>query len=198
MGAPPRTISVSDEVAPVLIFTDGAYEPEGGGMKGSAGLVIIDPATQFKVVQEVVVPDELHEHWQRGGSKQLIALMELWPVAMAFQTYGRQFKNRRCLCFIDNNAVRDGLIKGSSPLCDMFSLLSVISLDIAEFSLSAWFTRILSKSNPADDPSRGQCKRMAEELGAEVGQPLVPSHELVSSLKSNDSFISYMQQRSKS
>ena len=107
-------------------------------------------------------------------------------------------KNRRCLCFIDNNAVRDGLIKGSSPLCDMFSLLSVISLDIAEFSLSPWFTRIPSKSNPADDPSRGQCKRMAEELGAEVGQPLVPSHELVSSLKSNDSFISYMQQRSKS
>ena len=198
MGAPPRTISVSDEATPVLIFTDGAYEPEGGGMKGSAGLVIIDPATQFKVVQEVVVPKELHDHWQRGGSKQLIALMELWPVAMAFQTYGKQFKNRRCLCFIDNNAVRDGLIKGSSPLCDMFSLLSVISLDIAEFFLSPWFTRIPSKSNPADDPSRDQCRRMAKELGAEVGQPLVPSHELVSTLKSNDSFISYMQQRSKS
>ena len=198
MGAPPRTISVSDEATPVLIFTDGAYEPEGGGMKGSAGLVIIDPATQFKVVQEVVVPKELHDHWQRGGSKQLIALMELWPVAMAFQTYGKQFKNRRCLCFIDNNAVRDGLIKGSSPLCDMFSLLSVISLDIAEFFLSPWFTRIPSKSNPADDPSRGLCRRMAKELGAEVGQPLAPSHELVSSLKSNDSFISYMQQRSKS
>ena len=97
MGAPPRTISVSDEMAPVLIFTDGAYEPEGGGMKGSAGLVIIDPATQFKVVQEVVVPDELHDHWQRGGSKQLIALMELWPVAMAFQTYGRQFKKQKVL-----------------------------------------------------------------------------------------------------
>ena len=180
MGAPPRTISVSD--------------PEVGGMKGSAGLVIIDPASQFKVV----VPEELHEHWQRTGSRQLIALMELWPVAMAFRTYGKQVKNRRCLSFIGNNAVRDGLIKGSSPLWDMFSLLSVISLDIAEFSLSPWFTRIPSKSNPADDPSRGQSRRMAKELGAEVGQPLVPSHELVSSLRSNDSFISYMQQRSKS
>lgn len=196
MGAPPRTISVSDEMTPVLLFTDGAYEPEGGGMKGSAGLVIIDPVSKFKIVQEVIVPDELHSHWQRTGSKQLIALMELWPVAMAFQTYGKQFSNRRWLSFIDNNAVRDGLIKGSSPLCDMFSLLSVISLDIAKFSLSPWFTRIPSKSNPADDPSRGQSRRMAEELGAEVGPPLVPSEDLVNSLKSNDSFITYMQHRS--
>ena len=198
MSSPPRVISVSDEITPVLIFTDGAYEPEGDDMQGSAGLVIIDSVDNFKVVQPVVVPVELHQHWKRGGSKQLIALMELWPVVVAIQNYGKRLYNRRCLSFIDNNAVRDGLIKGSSPVCDMFSLLSVVSLDIATFSLSMWFTRIPSKSNPADDPSRGRGSAVASLLGAKKLDSLVPSHELVSGLKSNDSFITYMQQRSTS
>ena len=198
MSSPPRVISVSDEITPVLIFTDGAYEPEGDDMQGSAGLVIIDSVAQLKVVQPVVVPEELHQHWKRGGSKQLIALMELWPVVVAIQSYGQKLCNRRCLSFIDNNAVRDGLIKGSSPLCDMFSLLSVVSLDIATFSLSMWFTRIPSKSNPADDPSRGRSSAMASLLGAKELDSLIPSHELVSGLQSNDSFITYMQQRSTS
>ena len=199
MSSPPRVIGASDEITPVLIFTDGAYEREGDDMQGSAGLVIIDSVANFKVVQPVVVPAELHQHWKRGGSKQLIALMELWPVVVvAIQSYGKRLYNRRCLSFIDNNAVRDGLIKGSSPLCDMCSQLSVVSLDIATFSLSMWFTRIPSKSNPADDPSRGRSSAVASLLGAKELDSLVPSHELVSGLQSNDSFIAYMQQRSTS
>ena len=198
MSSPPRVISVSDEITPVLLFTDGAYEPEGDDMQGSAGLVIIDVVNNFKVVQPVVVPVDLHQHWKREGSKQLIALMELWPVVVAIQNHGKRLYHRRCLSFIDNNAVRDGLIKGSSPLCDMFSLLSVVSLDIATFSLSMWFTRIPLKSNPADDPSRGRSSAMVKLLGAEELDPLAPSRELVSGLQSNDSFITYMQQRSTS
>ena len=44
MSSPPRVISVSDETAPVLLFTDGAYEPDDTDtdMIGSAGLVLID------------------------------------------------------------------------------------------------------------------------------------------------------------
>ena len=198
MGSPPRVIKVSDEQVPILLFTDGAYEPNDMDMIGSAGLVLIDRVSNFKIVQAVVVPDSLHQHWKRGGSKQLIALMELWPIVVAMHSYGGRMQNRRCLSFIDNNAVRDGLIKGSSPLCDMFSLLSVVSLDIAAFSVSMWFTRIPSKSNPADDPSRGRSSVMANLLGAEELSDLSPSHELVSGLQSNDSFITYMQQRSKS
>ena len=125
-------------------------------------------------------------------------LMELWPVVVALQSYGKRLYNRRCLSFIDNHAVRDGLIKGSSPLCDMFSLLPVVSLDIAIFSLSMWFTRIPSKSNPADDPSRVRSSEMASLLGAEELDPLSRSHELVSGLQSNDSFIACMQQRATS
>ena len=195
-SSPPRVISIVDELKPVLLFTDGAYEQENNEMQGSSGLVVIDTTSSLRIVQEVAVPEPLHTHWKRGGSKQLISLMELWPVLAAIQAYGKTFYNRRCLSFIDNNnAVRDGLIKGSSPVCDMFSLLSVVSLDIAKYSLSMWFTRIPSKSNPADDPSRGRSVDIAKELGAEVLQLLEPSHELVSGLQSIGSFITYMQQR---
>ena len=193
--SPPRIISTADELRPVLFFTDGAYEQENNEMHGSSGLVVIDTASSLRIVQEVAVPEPLRTHWKRGGSKQLIALMELWPVVVAIQAYGQTFYNRRCWSFIDNNAVRDGLIKGSSPVCDMFSLLSVASLDIAKYSLSMWFTRIPSKSNPADDPSRGRSAEIAKELGAEVLQLLEPSHDLVCGLQSNGSFITYMQQR---
>ena len=74
----------------------------------------------------------------------------------------------------------------------------MVSLDIATFSLSMWFTRIPSKSNPADDPSRGRSSAVASLLGAKELDSLIPSHELVSGLQSNDSFITYMQQRSTS
>ena len=191
---PRRTISVSDCKVPVMIFTDGAYEPEQGRFTGSAGLVIVDFATGFKLVQVINVSNELLEHWGRNGSKQLIAYLELWPVLVTLQSYGMRFFGRRAILYIDNNAVRDALIKGSSPNVDMFSMLALCSLQISKHCLHAWLTSIASASNPADAPSRNQAVEMADKLGACMGQPISVPSDLSSALLAKGSFVEFMKQ----
>ena len=113
---PPRTISTSDCKTPVMICTDGAYEPELGIMTRTAGVVVVDFLTGLKAVQAVQVSKPVLDHWARHGSKQLIAYLELWPVLTSLHNYGESLTGRQAVFFIDNNAVFDALIKESSPI----------------------------------------------------------------------------------
>ena len=197
-NCPPRQIEVSDDVRPALAFTDGAYEPDECGSTASAGLVCVDGSSSFKLVQEVSVPQALVQHWARGGAKQLIVYLELWPILAFLSVYGKQFNNRRVVFFIDNNAVRDALIKGSSPICDIFCMLALCSHCISSHSICPWFTRVASESNPGDDPSRGRSLQMAELLTAQHEAPLQVHESVVSSIVSVESFFDFMEESSRS
>ena len=186
---PPRHVCATDDTRVVLAFTDGAYEPNSDGVQCSSGLVIVDSSCEFRRVQEISVPSVLIQHWARGGAKQLIIFLELWPILVFLARYGKRFHNRRVVIFIDNNAVRDALIKGSSPLCDLFCMLALCSYYISSNSICSWFTRVASDSNPGDDPSRGRAKEMAELIGAELATSLEAPEALVESITSVDSFI---------
>ena len=186
--SPPRQVCSTDETRAVLVFTDGAYEPDSEGVQCSSGLVIVDSSCEFRLVQEVSVPSVLIKHWSRGGAKQLIVFLELWPILVFLARYGRRFSNRRVIIFIDSNAVRDALIKGSSPLCDLFCMLALCSYYISSNSLCTWFTRVASDSNPGDDPSRGRAKEMAALIGALLASPLDAPEDLVKAIVSVESF----------
>ena len=192
--SPPRHVCATDDTRVVLAFTDGAYEPHAEGAQCSSGLVIVDSACDFRCVQEVSVPSGLIQHWARGGAKQLIIFLELWPILVFLSRYGERFHNRRVVVFIDNNTVRDALIKGSSPLCDLFCMLALCSYYISSNSICSWFTRVASDSNPGDDPSRGRAKEMAELIGAELATSLQAPESLVNSITSVDSFIDFMKE----
>ena len=189
---PPRVISTTDSKQPALLFTDGAFEVESGVGLGSSGLVFHDPLCGLKEVAEIDVPQSLISYWGRGGEKQLIAFLELWPALLGLHTYGPGVRGRRLLVFIDNNGVRDALIKGSSPLIDLFTMLSLCSLTVSVNSVSAWFTRIPSASNPADDPSRGEPERMAGLLDARLRQPIQAPEAIVQSLLAKSNFVEFM------
>ena len=191
-SCPPRVISLTDVTTPVMVFTDGAYEPEGDSFIGSAGVVVVDQVLGLRRVFEVEVPESLCEHWRRFGAKQLIIYLELWPILVFLASYSKVFEKRRMIFFIDNNAVRDALIKGSSPICDVFSMLAICSYFISGSHIAAWFTRVASPSNPGDAPSRKMAKLIAEQLGAELCDALKASEDLVSSLISTSSFIDFM------
>ena len=185
-NCPPRIIKVTDETRPMLAFTDGAYEPCA---VASAGLVLVDGANSFRTVREVSVPSELIRRWSREGAKQLIVYLELWPILVFLSHYGSFLRNRRVVVFIDNNAVRDA----SSPICDIFCMLALCSHYVSSYSICPWFTRLASESNPGDDPSRGQSRRMAALLGAAHEAPLEASESLVSSITSIESFFDFME-----
>ena len=189
---PPRVISTTDCKQPVLLFTDGAFEVEAGVGIGSAGLVFHDPTVGLKEVAEVDVPHDLLSHWGRGGSKELIAFLEMWPLLLGLITYGSSIRGRRLLVFIDNNGVRDARIKGSSPLVDLFTMLSLRSLAVSVNGPSVWFARIPSASNPSDDPSRCEPERMAELLGAKLRDAIRASGDISRSLISKSIFVEFM------
>ena len=185
--APPRTLSVCDVETPVLLFTDGSYEPERGGYVSKAGLVFVDQVRGKQVVQEVVVPQRLVDAWAGQGKKQLIAYIELWPVVAALTVYGQQWQGRRLVSFIDNNSVRDALTKGASPVGSLFAMLASVALALSRHNIMSWFTRILSASNPADWPSRGKV------VQGQVMPPLEVPSDLIGALSRDISFIDCMQ-----
>lgn len=121
--APPRVSPVGDIERPVLCYTDGAHEPE------------LDPPQ--------VIPDgELLKRWKRLGKRQLITNVKLLPILVMMANYGKLFAGRRWVFFIDSNAVRGSLIKGSSADVDMFAMVAIISQFLSKFRIHAWFTRV--------------------------------------------------------
>ena len=119
--APPRSICIHDRRPPVLIFTDGAFEPDDPSRAVGAGAVVIDAFNKTRLVAEVAVPEALVALWQGKLGylpcrKQIIMHLELWPVLVTLLKLEKSLKNRRVLVFIDNNGARDALIKGTSPL----------------------------------------------------------------------------------
>lgn len=58
----PRRVAVWDDITLVLIFTDGAWEPSAEKPAG-AGVVVIDPLRNLRMVHEVSTPESLVHHW---------------------------------------------------------------------------------------------------------------------------------------
>ena len=122
----PRTIDIGAVQTPILLFTDGAWEAKSECPAG-AGIVMIDPVSNLRLVQEVTVPPELVQHWRSLGKAQLIAELELLPAVVAFEAHKEIFQHRRVLLFVDNNAIRDAIAKASSPSISVFVLLSELN-----------------------------------------------------------------------
>ncbi len=64
-------------------------------------------------------------------------------------------RNRPLLVYIDNDAARYGLIKGSSPTRDSAWLIDEYWRLETEQDSYTWIERVPSASNCADGPSRG-------------------------------------------
>ena len=99
-----------------------------------------------------------------SGKKTIIHECEFLAVAIALRSWKHHLRAKQVVCFIDNNAVRDSLIAEKHPVI-AGRILECVLLDEADNGLMMWFARVPSKSNIADDPSRGCCK-LLERLGS--------------------------------
>lgn len=189
----PKAISLSDEERPVLVFSDGAWEPEGSCPAG-AGFVVVDPATGTRLACEVLVPQVLIDHWKSLGKSQLIAELELLPVVVFFQQYRDLCKGRRVILFVDNNAIRDSIAKGSSTALSVMVLLSELHRLWAEAECLCWVTRVPTKSNVADLPSRQQTELAAKVINGCVAAPVMPDQKLCDLICNASTFVEHMRQ----
>ena len=85
---------------------------------------------------------------------RVIHQAELLPVAIAFGVRGTMLADRRVLVFVDNDAARAALIKGSSGSMPSARLVHQAWVAAARHGMSPWFERVPSPSNVADAPSR--------------------------------------------
>ena len=153
----------------MLIFTDGACEPEGttvGGVVFSGNIV---EAFGFKVSQAQV------DSWKtRLNQEQVIGQAELFPFLVAKWTWAKLLTGRRCIFFIDNEAARLGLVKAYSPVLPSLAIImDCLSWDYRH-KVDSWYSRVPSKSNISDGPSRLDFSAVLNDLGAKLVEPIFP------------------------
>jgi hypothetical protein len=171
--AEPREIRINQVLQPILVFTDGAYEPQSTGQYlASYGAVLLDPVNDIRVVHDGCVPEPILKCWNKLVGDQLIGQVELYPVVALRIKYASLFHNRRVLYFIDNDSARDALIRGSSKSLASFVLVSMFFSFEARFPSYPWFNRVPSHSNPADPPSRGEVELAVKLFNLKYDGPL--------------------------
>ena len=141
-----------------IIFTDGACE--GDAPSGSVGGVLVAPngrvVHHFGSVAPQWVMDQLLVH-----SRHPIHELEMIPVLLAIRLWERFIRGAQVVHYIDNESVRLALLKSSGETLVARQIAHQIMS--AEYSLQtkAWYARVASASNIADDPSRGNCDLLA-------------------------------------
>ena len=168
--AGPRVIGPRRKEKPVLIFTDGACEPEGTTV---GGVLVDGPVAQCF---GCVVSAPQVEAWKtKLNQKQVIGQAELFPVLLAKLTWAEHLRDRRAIYFIDNDAARLGLVKAYSPVLPSLGIImDCLNWDYAN-SAESWYARVPSASNISDGPSRLDFELVYDELKATRVVPKFPS-----------------------
>ena len=171
-SSPPRSIHARME-DPVLLFTDGACDPgEGRFPCVTIGACIFDPRGGGPGYFGVQVGEALLAHWAEKVDSQVIGQAELLPVLCALHAWAETLRSRPCLIFIDNDTARHGLMSGYSPVLKSAALISAMLAMLARLGSHAWFARVASASNIADDPSRLDFRVLEAMPGSRRVEPL--------------------------
>ena len=89
------------------------------------------------------------------GQKHIITEAELLPVLVARFLFRRRLFGRPLLSLIDNEAAKCALVKSASSNEACAAIVEGVGdCDLVD-GVVAWYARVPSPSNLADDPSRG-------------------------------------------
>ncbi|CAJ1408832.1 unnamed protein product [Effrenium voratum] len=174
----PREISIGREKRPLVIFTDGAWDNGVGGL----GVVVVDTATDERLVLSGSVPQKLINYWKVKVGEQLICQIELFAVLWARWRFRDLIRDRRTIFWIDNESARFSLIKGVSPSLTMQCLVREFYLMDVEHPAFSWFERVPSSSNVADAPSRRDPEAACSLLGISNWEEIAVPEELTQAL----------------
>ena len=88
-------------------------------------------------------------------SENPICAIEIIAVVAAFWIWAKWLNGRPMIGFIDNEPAKHGLVKGTSQNEDCAAILNDIAVVEIRAQILAYWERVASDSNIADDPSRG-------------------------------------------
>ena len=165
--SPSRCIRVS-YTAPILLFTDGAVEPDkAGALEGSIGGVLLDPVDRtYRYFGGTLSPEVMKA--LAAESANPIAAVEVLAVWAALDLWEARVANRAVLGFVDNDPAKHALVRGSSAGADLAACVdAACTLEIRAKAM-CYYERVPSASNVADDPSRGVAPQRLAEFNAPV------------------------------
>ena len=149
----PRCIIARDSRRPVRVFTDASLDEDC--TRAGVGAVLFVDAGPPRAFLSERVPEDLLAVLQTE-SVHAISALEVLPVFLARSLWADHVKHRRAFFFIDNDAARHSLIAGASPSPSITRALRSIVMHQAKVPTFAWYSRVPSASNIADEPSRFQ------------------------------------------
>eukprot|EP00435_Cladocopium_sp_Y103_P052672 s2156_g16.t1 len=135
-----------------IIFTDGAYEPDGE-IKASVGGLLVSPQGLVVECFGLELCSTLLEEFLEN-SKHPIYELEIFPALIALKTWGDRLKGSQVVFYLDNDAARSALVRadGATELSQCL-LRQFVGME-KDLGILPWFSRVPSASNPADDASR--------------------------------------------
>ena len=152
-AAPSRECSLSNDTAPLLLYTDASDIPDRIEGRCILGAVLIIPGASPKVyyTSYTVAPSVVSKWFPR---QTYMRQLELLAAPLAICTWASMLKENQILHFIDNDSAASNLVKGYSPLTDSAAIVGDYWLLAAQHKLSIYIDRVGSKANISDGPSR--------------------------------------------
>ena len=113
------------------------------------------------------MPQDLIATWIREAGEQIICQIEMWAFLALRVTMGNIFTAVPTVAWIDNEAARYALMKGSADSASLRNMARLNQHADLKAPSMIWYERVASFSNPADAPFRGGLHKACLELGAE-------------------------------
>jgi hypothetical protein len=160
--------AVRDE-RPVVVFTDASFQRST--MTGELGIVVWVPTTGRYFYSSSALPSWIVALWTGIEERDtFISPAEALVAACAYLTFPDLVRGRLVHHFVDNDAAKSGLIKGTSSSPHTARVLLDYHVSVVELQCDPWVGFVYSKDNLADPPSRGDFVLM-QWLGA-VHRPM--------------------------
>ena len=156
----PRVLSPPTSDLPLLLFTDGACEQfdDEETRITTCGAVLFDRKNNTASMFGMEINKSLQREWSQlaGNKKQLVTEAELLPVLISRRLWKDRISGNLIIVFVDSNPAKYGLIRGMADTKPCEGIIRAVSIMDAKEKTWPWYSRVPSKSNPADGPSRLQ------------------------------------------
>ena len=159
----------------VLIFTDACYERDSRTWVCGLGGCFLDVSSGCREWFSVELSPAQRHLLGEDSKKQIIFEAEAIAALLALKLWLVKLVHKWCTMFVDNEGVKFSLIRGLSdnPVVDFFAeqFAKLESLN----HLYLWFSRVASKCNISDEPSRGEAPKnfSGQNKSAEAAKLLV-------------------------
>ena len=134
-NARPREVRAFHEKPPCLVFTDGACE----GDVVTCGGVIFTGDIASPCWFGLRISSKVVRSWRRFGPQHVVAQAELLPVLIARRTWCHFLTDAPAVFYVDNEGVREALVKGSTASLASREMLLEVAGVAAEQGGIPWY-----------------------------------------------------------